>query len=314
MKNALIFIKICLFTFSSFICSAQNFVNGDLEGTISGVSTLPPNWQNVPFTDVNCQANLIGMDSPDLTDITGPDVGAGILGNPYSGSTFMSGLYGGNPFTEFFQEGIMQNVSGLEIGQTYTISFHQAVIKQVNALDGSGSWAVYIDSVLAGITIPTFSNAPYDTISFNWELRSITYTATATSHLIKFLPVDDDTNTDLTFFDITGAVRMGIDAISPAIALKINLNSDAIPNIFTPNNDGFNDVFSIKTSDMVTLNCKIYNRWGILVNELTHINEGWDGNTTSGLQCTAGVYYWTAEYENSIGANNSIRGFLQLLR
>ena len=35
----------------------QNFLNPDLNGTtVVGLSTLPNNWQNVPFTDINCQA------------------------------------------------------------------------------------------------------------------------------------------------------------------------------------------------------------------------------------------------------------------
>jgi hypothetical protein len=50
------------------------------------------------------------------------------------------------------------------------------------------------------------------------------------------------------------------------------------------------------------------------VNELTKINEAWDGNTTSGLQCTAGGYYLVAEFKNSNGTNNLMKGFVQLLR
>ncbi len=86
------------------------------------------------------------------------------------------------------------------------------------------------------------------------------------------------------------------------------------PNVFTPNNDGLNDVFTITTKNIIELNCKIFNRWGILVGELTKVNEGWEGNTTSGLQCVSGVYYWIVEYKNSKGTNNVKKGFVQLLR
>lgn len=314
MKNGLHFIKVFIFTLFVFTCKAQNFLNGDLEGTVTNNSVLPANWQNVPFTDINCQANIAGFDSPDLTDISGPQPSAGILGNPYSGLTFISGMYGGVITGDFSQEGIMQNVSGLEINRVYNINFHQSVVKQDNALDESGSWAVYIDSALAGVTSSTHSAAPYNSTSFIWESRNITFTAIATSHLIKFLPVDDDTNTNYSTTDTAGALRMGIDALNLNIVPDTVLNDALIPTVFTPNNDGLNDVFTIKIKDAVTLNCKIYDRWGILVNELIKINEVWDGNTTSGLQCTAGAYYYIAEYTDSKGAKNIMKGFIQLLR
>lgn len=87
-----------------------------------------------------------------------------------------------------------------------------------------------------------------------------------------------------------------------------------VPNIFTPNNDGINDLFTITTKNIITLNCKIYNRWGILVGELKTINEVWDGYTTSGQKCTEGVYYWIVEYQNSTGTNKLMKGFVQLVR
>jgi hypothetical protein len=223
---------------SAFISKAQQFLNGDLEGAAAGISALPPNWQNVPFNDVNCIATNIGDDTPDLTDTI--DLGAasaGLCGRPYSGLTFISGLVG-----DTFQEGIMQNVSGLEIGKTYIISFYQSVVKQNNALDKSGAWAVYIDTVLAGITAPTHSEAAYNSISFIWESRNIKFTATATSHLIKFLPVDDDTDTYFSASDTLGALRMGIDAITlnSATGIKEEYNSTLIPLYPNPAQQYFN--------------------------------------------------------------------------
>ncbi|MDO8640039.1 MAG: hypothetical protein Q7R33_00680, partial [Nitrosarchaeum sp.] len=111
-----------LFFFSHYFSYAQNFLNGDLDGIVTGAGVLPANWQNVPFTDTNCLASSAGWDSPDLTDISGPSASTGILGNPYSGLTFVSGMYGGTfgPFpNNFWQEGIMQNVLGFNINQVY---------------------------------------------------------------------------------------------------------------------------------------------------------------------------------------------------
>ena len=216
------FFSICIFILLAFNSAAQQFVNGDLEGPASGISVLPSNWQSVPFDDANCEATHPGAATPDLMDTI--DLGAnsaGLCGRPYSGLTFMGGMYGGDHANTFYQEGIMQNVSGLEIGKTYNINFYQSVVKQNNALDKSGAWIVYIDTVLAGTTAITYSEAIYNSLSFPWEARTIIFTATATSHLIKFLPVDDDTDTNFSTSDTLGALRMGIDAISLSSATGI---------------------------------------------------------------------------------------------
>ena len=187
---------------------SQDFLNTDLDGIISGSSSLPFNWENVPFDDVTCTAELANGATPDLTDLFGPESITGVLGNPYSGNTFVSGVV-----ADSFQEGIMQTVSGFNPNTTYSINFQQSVVKQINGLDQSGSWAVYIDTLLAGISMPTFSDVPFNSIAFIWEERSITFTATSTTHTIKLLPMDDDSNSVPSTTDITGALRMGIDSI-----------------------------------------------------------------------------------------------------
>ena len=201
---------------------SQNFLNPDLDGIITGGSSLPVDWQNVPYTDLNCNATFLGGDSPDLTDLFGPEEIGGVLGNPYSGITFISGLDGGD-----YQEGIMQTVSGFLPNTLYSINFKQSVVKQNNALDQSGAWAVYIDTLLAGISIPTFSDAPFNSTSFIWEARSITFTATETTHTIKFLPMDDDSNSDYSYIGTEGALRMGIDSITiSSCNFEIELGED----------------------------------------------------------------------------------------
>ena len=190
----------------------QDFVNGDLEGPApTGLTQLPPGWQAVPDNDPVCLATNGSLgDTPDLTDINGPSVFTGIFGNPFSGSTFISGERGGGNVV--FQEGIMQQVQGFLPGSAYTVVLHQAVVKSYGSFDSSGSWAVYVNNTLAGITAPTTSPVPYDSAPFAWEQRTVPFTATASSHTIKFLPVDDDTN--LEVLDPNGSLRMGIDLVS----------------------------------------------------------------------------------------------------
>jgi gliding motility-associated-like protein len=89
------------------------------------------------------------------------------------------------------------------------------------------------------------------------------------------------------------------------------------PNAFTPNGDGFNDVFIPFFEGVGSMNMKIYDRWGGLVFESTEPNKGWDGNFATGETAPIGVYTWLIELKfNSFGTIRSQieNGTLTLLR
>ncbi len=73
-----------------------------------------------------------------------------------------------------------------------------------------------------------------------------------------------------------------------------------VPNVFTPNGDGNNDVFAAYFSDNLEVlgwRFSIFNRWGQLVFQSRSIGySGWDG-TIKGTLANQGVYLWRLEYE-----------------
>ncbi len=69
-----------------------------------------------------------------------------------------------------------------------------------------------------------------------------------------------------------------------------------VPNAFTPNNDGKNDILYVNSSVGYDIVFKIYDRWGELVFETTDINKGWDG-TYNNKQLEAGVYVYHLSLE-----------------
>jgi len=219
MKNAIVILLMLLATKALI---AQSFINGDLDGVISFAGILPDDWQAVPFTDPNCNATDTIGDTPDLTDIDGPFAAQGVMGNPYSGSTFVSGLNATSSDGNFhWHEGIQQSLSGLAPDTRYAIRFYQTVVKQdfssvYDAIDTSGSWSVYFDNNLVGISAPSYSQLPYNSINLQWDLRVVEFVATSETHVIKFLPSDDDTVNIVQ--GQGGALRMGIDSISIVIA------------------------------------------------------------------------------------------------
>ena len=72
-----------------------------------------------------------------------------------------------------------------------------------------------------------------------------------------------------------------------------------VPNAFTPNNDGRNDVFFVEARGQIDLfSLKIFDRWGGLVFETTDINEPWVGNKMGGdYYLNTEVFNYILEYE-----------------
>lgn len=69
-----------------------------------------------------------------------------------------------------------------------------------------------------------------------------------------------------------------------------------VPNTFTPNNDGVNEVFLPIVEGLKTTDYKFYvfNRWGELMFSTTDQNEGWDG-TYKGKKVKEDSYVWRVE-------------------
>ena len=206
--------KSCVWAFALIllaICSgqlhAQTFANEELDGII-GINQVPSDWEWVEEDDPNC---LCWTASSDVTGSSGPNLGIGISGDPFSGDTFVSGVHG-HLNNNLYREGIQQLVEGFTPGESYTMGFWQSVVKQSTSQDQSGSWSVYVDGILIETTTPTFSEAVYNDLDFPWEYREVSFVATESSHLIQFLPLDDDDNLEIGT-GITGGLRMGIDLI-----------------------------------------------------------------------------------------------------
>ena len=88
-----------------------------------------------------------------------------------------------------------------------------------------------------------------------------------------------------------------------------------VPNSFTPNGDGLNDVFSIKGFNIYEPEMEIYNRWGAVVCRLTSLNQVWTGGYfNSGYYCETGVYSWKIYYRDDKGVGHIQNGHVTLIR
>jgi gliding motility-associated-like protein len=69
-----------------------------------------------------------------------------------------------------------------------------------------------------------------------------------------------------------------------------------IPNAFSPDGDGRNDLFRVKVYNVISdFRMSVYNRWGQLVFVSTDPANGWNGER-NGVKLPAGTYLWTVTY------------------
>jgi gliding motility-associated-like protein len=78
-----------------------------------------------------------------------------------------------------------------------------------------------------------------------------------------------------------------------------------IPNVFSPNDDGFNDTFKPETDCIQIQNFKfqIFDRWGELIFKSENLLQGWDG-TFRGRLLPPGVYAYFITYDYLINSRS----------
>ncbi|HMN06828.1 MAG TPA: gliding motility-associated C-terminal domain-containing protein [Flavobacteriales bacterium] len=87
-----------------------------------------------------------------------------------------------------------------------------------------------------------------------------------------------------------------------------------IPNVFTPNGDGLNDVFRVSGGGLTTLDVQIFNRWGQLVARLERVNQVWDGRSPTGEVLSDGTYFYTLQAQDGDGKTYDLSGTVTLRR
>lgn len=88
-----------------------------------------------------------------------------------------------------------------------------------------------------------------------------------------------------------------------------------VPNAFTPNNDGNNDIFLPRVNDVASYSFEIYSRNGELFFATHNTEQGWDG-TVDGKLVPTGIYVWKIQYTKYSNPNKPLMhtGTVNLIR
>jgi gliding motility-associated-like protein len=132
---------------------------------------------------------------------------------------------------------------------------------------------------------------------------------------------DGTTNSSLST-DIYGVYSVTVTDIDGCTGYdEVELIKDCpanvwVPNVFSPNGDGKNEIFTAVGDNLTGFSLKVFNRWGNLLFETTSINNGWNG-TYKGSKVSSGTYVYLIDYsftEKRNTINRVIKGIVTLLK
>ena len=104
---------------------------------------------------------------------------------------------------------------------------------------------------------------------------------------------------DSGIYQVIAKNGCGSDTAAVHIARKTCSCELTLPNAFTPNNDGLNDVFRpLHPCNMSEYLLRIFDRYGKLVYQTSDFGHGWNG-TYNGMPADNGTFVWMATYRNT---------------
>jgi gliding motility-associated-like protein len=164
--------------------------------------------------------------------------------------------------------------------------FGTAATLQVNAQSGSGS-----------------------ALTYEWSLADIDCNNPLCSN-VTVVP------TEPTTYIATVTDEFGCQVVVQQAITIYYKNALVIPNAFSPNGDGENDVFRVRGMNVTEVQFVIYDRWGQKVydkDDAANLDTGWDG-TKNGQESEIGVYVYYGTVSFTDGKEEIIRGNVSLIR
>lgn len=302
----------------SWLC--QGFF-ADLSGTSSGgnalwtpsASVVTPNALvttanpsatttfTLTITDAN---NCVASDAVTISVGVDPPIDAG------SGSTVCNGTavaLGGSPTSVPGSSYLWTPAAGLD-DPTSPNPLASPTVTTTYTLTVSNDTCTSTASVLVGISSTAqadftarfeagcenlrgfFLDASAGAVSWQWDFGQ--GTTSSEENAQAFMPYGQATTVTLVITDAGGCTDTTRQVFT--MDTYANLVNVSVPNVFTPNGDGQNDVFAPDTDAFLgpCTEMNVFNRWGEGVFVSQGNNITWDGRNYSGEPCTAGTYFF----------------------
>jgi len=262
-------------------------------------------------------ANVCGIGTDEMTvEVRVPEAYASEDGGMCRGQSFEVSAAGNDPNSTFQWQPAELVVSAGSGTTAVFPNFTQTFT--VFVTDSEGCTAS--DEVTVYVTQPPFIEAgPDREVSWLDEVRLLGSTAGTGAHWTPAENVDCDTCLTpvltvlepgwyvLTASDSTGC--SGQDSTYVDVFYPVY-----VPNSFTPDGDGINDVFKVEGEDLRGFWMKVFNRWGEVIFESADSEEPWLGNVDGGDHYAPdGMYFYQVRIEQE-GGPLLLEGHVFLLR
>jgi gliding motility-associated-like protein len=251
---------------------------------------------------------LPGIDNLSLSTTDATCVGS-------SDGSITSTVVGGvAPLTYLWNTGdTTQDISGIGIGiYDLTVTSANGCESSISAsvLQGDSVFAAFAatpDSGLYPLDV-SFINNSEDAISYTWDFgNGITSTNETPTPVVY----------DSGGVYIVTLVAYNANGCTDTATYEINVIGESvviIPNVFTPNGDGVNDLFRITAKFVDEYEIAIFNRWGNLIARADWLTSGWDGRTEAGVEASNGVYFYVIKAKGFDGQELEFKGHFTLKR
>jgi gliding motility-associated-like protein len=176
---------------------------------------------------------------------------------------------------------------------------------------------VEVNGVFAVIgATPSSGFMPLNVVFTNGSSTGVTYTWTFGDGSVtanEFAP--NHTYTSLGNYLATLTVTDGTCSALASIVIEVKGESSIlIPNVFTPNGDGKNDVFTVDGTNLESVEADIFNRWGLKMYSWNQVNGSWHGRSTSGSEAPDGTYFYIIKAKGLDGTEYFKKGAFSLIR
>lgn len=150
-------------------------------------------------------------------------------------------------------------------------------------------------------------------------------------HPVELLVEDVDARSAITWFGPTGNIipgkhnvvlivnepgtyRTEVSKLTCKLSTElVNVGAVAdslfIPNVFTPNDDNFNNYFEVRSKGIEDFNLSVFNRYGSMMYETNDLAFQWSAPNVS-----TGVYFWSVLYTTCWKEKKSMKGWVQIIK
>lgn len=216
-------------------------------------------------------------------------------GNGYSNYNWQGGTFNSKQFT-VNTAGIYRISAQDSCGNTVTDSV-QVTLSDTSMSINTGNTICQHDTA--------FISLPIDVTNINWQPSAASLLRNQT---VVAYPLQT------TLYTITAERQLNCPISRTSLVTVKNCPQTVyVPNSFTPNGDGLNDMFKPSISQpLASYRFTIYNRYGQKIFETISQNKGWDGTYQSSRQPMGG-YVYTCSYRFNGGTEKIINGYFLLL-